>query len=595
MAKYVAQPIGTGFGAQSNLNQNFEDIEDNFQRVLYRDGSSPNQMEANIDMNGFTIYNAGSVSADSMTINGQLVVANQTFVTELPDPVGQDGKFVRSDGAAASWQFIAKTDIDGLAAIQVDTLADLKTLSGIVNGALVTTKERSTGKGGGGTYEYDDSLAVFDEFVNVASTALPGGYVLRDAKKNILQAGADLTGASDSSAAFDRADIGENIYVPAGTYDFTSAVTCTVDGTLFYGDGGYASIITKSFNGIPLTFEGDSSGIVGIGIEGDGANFTGGGVKLKGYNNVAKMCRINDTADSCVLFDAAVGTNVGSGTYAVVEDCFLLPTNTGTTYSIRSIGTDDSTRPTVRTFRNISGGGPGPDFSGMNRAILADSFCTIIKFDANSSKIQIHGNRFTNSATNLTVLGSDHDIDGNIWGFGAAFGITIDATCANVHWGPNNPIVKGASTLQSPTIGATIGGAQANNIHTNLVDYKAQFEWKGTTTDGTFGNSTYSVYYKLTGRHCYMSFSLLRGSTATNATGTWQFRLPFKAFVTSTGTALVKSSTGTYNPAVFEVQGGSSLAVLYLPASTAAMTDASIAFGTGGLIEATLNFLVSPT
>ena len=287
MAKYVAQPIGTGFGAQSNLNQNFEEIEDNFQRVLYRDGSSPNQMEANIDMNGFTIYNAGSVSADSMTINGQLVVANQTFVTELPDPTGQGGKFIKSDGAAASWQPVLDTDLTlkGAVPIPVETVTAMQGLTGLVDKAIIFLSNfHDDTSGGGGFFYWDESLP---------STSHDGGLVI--AKNavfpsdwtNVAQRATWLDGSSlTGSGCFVRLYQGPILItfygVKGGTtinelnvvqkaiqtkksvhFDVDSIYFGAVSGSLFFLDSTYEYL---KYSGAPCRFimDGDNTAAVNL-------------------------------------------------------------------------------------------------------------------------------------------------------------------------------------------------------------------------------------------------------------------------------------------------------------------------------------------
>lgn len=56
--------------AKAALNDNFDRIEEAFENTLSRDGSTPNQMEADLDMNSNDILNAGIVDAESFHING---------------------------------------------------------------------------------------------------------------------------------------------------------------------------------------------------------------------------------------------------------------------------------------------------------------------------------------------------------------------------------------------------------------------------------------------------------------------------------------------------------------------------------------------
>lgn len=63
MAKFVDQPVSSGFNAKEAINENLVNIEENFQRVLYRDGSSPNHMLADLDMNSNRIINLPTASS----------------------------------------------------------------------------------------------------------------------------------------------------------------------------------------------------------------------------------------------------------------------------------------------------------------------------------------------------------------------------------------------------------------------------------------------------------------------------------------------------------------------------------------------------
>lgn len=484
---------------------------------------------------------------------------------------------------------------------QIDTYADAASHVSTSGRIVYVAGRTAAGDGGGGSNWLDTKGTVGRPAANggtIIHTSdgwlerqRPPGYVRAEWFADIGGGGADDAPAFNAAAA-----LGGEIHVgkPAVAFLLSSPIDLTVDGTKIIGVGMYTSVFRKGFNGEAIKLTGNGTKIAGIGIDGQGATRTGGGIKIIGYNCVAEYCRIVDTDDCPVLFDPAVGSNALAGTYALVNGCFLLPRNTSTTYASRCTGVDDATRPTARVFRNISGGGPLIDFSGMNRASLIDSFGTLIKFSASSGKINIQGNRFTNAAANITILGSDHTIDNNNWGFGVGFNVTIDASCANVSWGQNNNIVQGSSTISPPVIGSAIGGGMPNTLTTPLISYSASFAWFGSTSNGVLGNSTYSAYYSLTARKCCASFSLIRGSSATNPVGTFWFPLPFKANVTATGHALVKSSgTAVYYSAVCEVQGGSDKLYIYLNGAAGAMNDASIGFGTNALIEATINYVVS--
>ena len=70
MPKLTLNTIGSRYGSIDALNDNFDAIETALENTLSRDGSTPNTMSANLDMNGYEVVNAGSISATSLSVNG---------------------------------------------------------------------------------------------------------------------------------------------------------------------------------------------------------------------------------------------------------------------------------------------------------------------------------------------------------------------------------------------------------------------------------------------------------------------------------------------------------------------------------------------
>ena len=52
MAKLTLEDITSGFASTTALNRNNDAIEEAMERVLFRDGTSPNHMLGPLDMNG---------------------------------------------------------------------------------------------------------------------------------------------------------------------------------------------------------------------------------------------------------------------------------------------------------------------------------------------------------------------------------------------------------------------------------------------------------------------------------------------------------------------------------------------------------------
>lgn len=378
-----------------------------------------------------------------------------------------------------------------------------------------------------------------------------------------------------------------------GTYKLSAQPIIRNNCTGIVGEGRYTTIFSKAFNGDLFSCLTNGATLSGFGIAGNGATYTGGGIVPEGYNTTIEKLRINNTADSPIIVKASIGSNTSAATYLHVEDCFLQPTNTSTTYAVRSIGSDDSARPTCRTFTHLSGGSSLVDFSGMNYAVLSDSLGTAVKFSATSGKIHMNNNRLTCQA-NISILGVDHIIDGNSWGFGTGFALSLDATAANVTFGPGNAISINGVFGQALQLGTTIGSSNPNYVHTELTAYP--FEWVGSVTNPTLGNSASTAYYKLSGGLCWATLNLIVGSTATAGSGDYSFRLPFEAFVTAISPILIKTAGGTYYEGVFIVQGGSSLGFVYLSdATTAAWNSATIGFGSGGILNMTIQYVMALT
>ena len=148
MAKLTLNNITSGFESHTAHNANNDLIEQALEKTLSRDGTSPNQMQANFDMNGFMILNQANpiaisgftwegpwLTAQSYSV-GDIVEDNGTayicivahtsgvFATDLtaakwqvlataglPAQTGHANKFLQTDGAASSWQVPDATEV----------------------------------------------------------------------------------------------------------------------------------------------------------------------------------------------------------------------------------------------------------------------------------------------------------------------------------------------------------------------------------------------------------------------------------------------------------------------------------------------------
>lgn len=71
--KPTVTTLQSGFNSTQTLNANFEALRDSFDNTLSLDGSTPNAMEADLDLNGNDIINASVIGTSSLVVNGKLI------------------------------------------------------------------------------------------------------------------------------------------------------------------------------------------------------------------------------------------------------------------------------------------------------------------------------------------------------------------------------------------------------------------------------------------------------------------------------------------------------------------------------------------
>jgi hypothetical protein len=71
--------VTSGFNLDK-INQNFELLDAALQKALSRDGTTPNQMKADIDLNNYDLLNVGKISTNEISINGNDIDALLTLI-----------------------------------------------------------------------------------------------------------------------------------------------------------------------------------------------------------------------------------------------------------------------------------------------------------------------------------------------------------------------------------------------------------------------------------------------------------------------------------------------------------------------------------
>lgn len=80
--------IGSGYTSTTTLNANFEALRDAFDNTLSLDGSLPNTLQADLDMNGNDIINASGITIDGVDV---FTLINKITVSTSDPSGGNDG------------------------------------------------------------------------------------------------------------------------------------------------------------------------------------------------------------------------------------------------------------------------------------------------------------------------------------------------------------------------------------------------------------------------------------------------------------------------------------------------------------------------
>lgn len=84
MAKLTLQDVSTNYASTTQINSNNALIETALENTLSRDGTSPNQMEASLDMNGYSLINASNATITASDLgNTVFVITASEFKTHM--------------------------------------------------------------------------------------------------------------------------------------------------------------------------------------------------------------------------------------------------------------------------------------------------------------------------------------------------------------------------------------------------------------------------------------------------------------------------------------------------------------------------------
>lgn len=113
MAKLNLNTIGTGYASNTALNTNFDLIETALENTLSRDGTTPNTMSADLDMNGYGILNVTSLEVNGVDVSTLTSSATESAASAAAALVSENNAAASEVAAAASAAIVADWDYLG--------------------------------------------------------------------------------------------------------------------------------------------------------------------------------------------------------------------------------------------------------------------------------------------------------------------------------------------------------------------------------------------------------------------------------------------------------------------------------------------------
>lgn len=262
--KPVITNVDSGFSSQSALNANFQSLQNAFDNTLSLDGSVPNAMQADLDINGNSVINAGIVETDTLILNGVPLTPSNAAGAALTSLTAFGGSLIDDeDSTEALGTLGLPTELQGVTA----TAAELNTLDGFtgttaelntLDGITATTAELNTLDGITATVT---ELNHTDGVTSNIQTQIDGKYTPATQSTGTWEAGTSTTESLVSPAKVKAAiqDLSPSPAMNIIGYASTSAVNTNPVQTRF--QFGFSNIARTSTGQYTFTFSTPRSGM----------------------------------------------------------------------------------------------------------------------------------------------------------------------------------------------------------------------------------------------------------------------------------------------------------------------------------------------
>ena len=249
--KPTVSTITSGHASITSLNANFVALRDAFDNTLSRDGSSPNTMSADIDLNGNDITNVNTITDSTGT---DVVAAVTTLKNQAATSATNAANSATASATSASASASSATDAQG-------SEDEAEAWAQKIDGEAVSSEGYSAKAwaiGGTGVTDTASSGAAKEWATETASTVDTSEYSAKEYAVGTQRRGAASGGSAKDWATYtggtvDNAEYSAKYYAQqAATSATTASNNATQSINAFYL-GHATSDPTTDLNGDPLT------------------------------------------------------------------------------------------------------------------------------------------------------------------------------------------------------------------------------------------------------------------------------------------------------------------------------------------------------
>lgn len=257
--KPTISSITSGYASITSLNANFEALRDAFDNTVSRDGSSPNTMSADLDLNGNDITNVNTITDSTGTDVVATVTTLKNQASAFADEADNwaqkvDGEAVTSEGYSAKAWAIGGTGITDTAGAGPAKDWAIET-TGTVDGTNHSSKAWAIG--GTGVTDTASSGASKEWATKTTDTVDTSEYSAKEYAVGTQRRGAASGGSAKDWASYtggtvDDTNFSAKYYATQAAASATAAQS-SLDGIEAFYLGAATTDPTTDQNGDPLT------------------------------------------------------------------------------------------------------------------------------------------------------------------------------------------------------------------------------------------------------------------------------------------------------------------------------------------------------